>query len=186
MTNLSKTRRSYNLRFTWNANRASFVSTNCSARRERRCITYRYTAFVIRIKWGIRSPGRGRNGINDKIMIRMHAAHLRDASWNGSLIIGQECKLLPYGGRCTIAMPVLTVRLGHFLNNIMNGDSWWSPRMVKLAQFFFRLRINALWARCSIVIESLWFKPEGRGFETRWGYWIYLSIYLTPPAALWR
>jgi hypothetical protein len=28
-------------------------------------------------------------------------------------------------------------------------------------------------ARCSVVVEALCYKPEGRGFETRWGEWIF-------------
>jgi hypothetical protein len=35
----------------------------------------------------------------------------------------------------------------------------------------------------SVVVKALWYKPEGRGFETRWGEW-FLSIYLILPAAL--
>jgi hypothetical protein len=35
----------------------------------------------------------------------------------------------------------------------------------------------------SIVVKALCYKPEGRGFETRWGEW-FLSNYLILPAAL--
>jgi hypothetical protein len=35
----------------------------------------------------------------------------------------------------------------------------------------------------SIVVKALCYKPEGRGFEIRWGEW-FLSIYLILPAAL--
>jgi hypothetical protein len=38
-------------------------------------------------------------------------------------------------------------------------------------------------ARGSIVVKALCYKPEGRGFETRWGEW-FLSIYLILPVAL--
>jgi hypothetical protein len=38
-------------------------------------------------------------------------------------------------------------------------------------------------ARGSIVVRTLCYKPEGRGFETRWGEW-FLSIYLILPVAL--
>jgi hypothetical protein len=31
-------------------------------------------------------------------------------------------------------------------------------------------------ARGSIVIKALWCKSEGRGFETRWGEWIFFSL----------
>jgi hypothetical protein len=34
---------------------------------------------------------------------------------------------------------------------------------------------NSLGARGSIVVKALGYKPEGRGFETRWGEW-FLSI----------
>jgi hypothetical protein len=37
--------------------------------------------------------------------------------------------------------------------------------------------------RGSVVVEALCYKPEGRGFETRWGEWIF-SIYLIFPAIL--
>jgi hypothetical protein len=37
--------------------------------------------------------------------------------------------------------------------------------------------------RCSFVVRALCYKPEGRGFETRWGEWMVL-IYLILPAAL--
>jgi hypothetical protein len=35
----------------------------------------------------------------------------------------------------------------------------------------------------SIVVKALYYKPEGRGFETRWGE-LFLSIYLILPAVL--
>jgi hypothetical protein len=38
-------------------------------------------------------------------------------------------------------------------------------------------------ARGSILVKALCYKPEGRGFETRWGEWNF-SIYLILPAAL--
>jgi hypothetical protein len=38
-------------------------------------------------------------------------------------------------------------------------------------------------ARGSVVVEALWYKPEGRGFESQWGDWI-SSIYVMFPAAL--
>jgi hypothetical protein len=34
-----------------------------------------------------------------------------------------------------------------------------------------------------IVVKALFYKQEGRGFETRWGEW-FLSIYLILPVAL--
>jgi hypothetical protein len=34
----------------------------------------------------------------------------------------------------------------------------------------------------SVVVEALYYNLEGRGFETRWGAWIF-SIYLTLPLA---
>jgi hypothetical protein len=34
------------------------------------------------------------------------------------------------------------------------------------------------------LLEALCHKPEGRGFYSRWGHWIF-SIYLILPAALW-
>jgi hypothetical protein len=37
--------------------------------------------------------------------------------------------------------------------------------------------------RCSVVVKALCYKPEGRGFETRWGEWIF-SLYLILAAAL--
>jgi hypothetical protein len=36
--------------------------------------------------------------------------------------------------------------------------------------------------RGSVVVKALCYKPEGRGFETRWGEW-FLSSYLILPAA---
>jgi hypothetical protein len=38
-------------------------------------------------------------------------------------------------------------------------------------------------AHCCVVVKALYYKPEGRGFETRWGELIF-SIYLILPAAL--
>jgi hypothetical protein len=35
----------------------------------------------------------------------------------------------------------------------------------------------------SVVVKELYYKPEGHGFETRWGKLIF-SIYLILPAAL--
>jgi hypothetical protein len=44
-------------------------------------------------------------------------------------------------------------------------------------------RIGRAGASGSVTVEALCYKPEGRGFETRWGEWIF-SIYLILPAAL--
>jgi hypothetical protein len=38
-------------------------------------------------------------------------------------------------------------------------------------------------ARGRVVVKVLCYKPEGRGFQTWWGEWIF-SIYLIFPAAL--
>jgi hypothetical protein len=35
-------------------------------------------------------------------------------------------------------------------------------------------------ARRSVVVEKLWHRPEGRGFDSPWGHWIF-SIYLILP-----
>jgi hypothetical protein len=43
---------------------------------------------------------------------------------------------------------------------------------------------NLIWGACrSIVVKALCYKPEGRGFEIRWGEW-FLSVCLIFPAAL--
>jgi hypothetical protein len=47
----------------------------------------------------------------------------------------------------------------------------------------FKKRKSEPGARVSVVIEALYYKPEGRWFENRWGEWIF-SIYLILPAAL--
>jgi hypothetical protein len=39
-------------------------------------------------------------------------------------------------------------------------------------------------ARSSALVEALRYKPEGRGFETRWGKWIFFTLPLILPAAL--
>jgi hypothetical protein len=36
----------------------------------------------------------------------------------------------------------------------------------------------------SVVVDALCYKPEGRGFVSRWSHWIIFSIYLILPAAL--
>jgi hypothetical protein len=41
---------------------------------------------------------------------------------------------------------------------------------------------NTLGARGSVVVKALCYKPESRGFDTRWGE--FLKIYLILPAAL--
>jgi hypothetical protein len=44
--------------------------------------------------------------------------------------------------------------------------------------------LTSLWgARGRVVVKALCYKPEGRGFETRWSEWL-LSIYLILPVAL--
>jgi hypothetical protein len=40
-----------------------------------------------------------------------------------------------------------------------------------------------IWARGSVAVKALCYKPEGRGLETRRGEW-FLSSYLILPAAL--
>jgi hypothetical protein len=42
---------------------------------------------------------------------------------------------------------------------------------------------NTIGARGSVVVKALCYKPEGRGFENRWGEW-FLSIHLILPVAL--
>jgi hypothetical protein len=39
-------------------------------------------------------------------------------------------------------------------------------------------------AHGSVVVKAPCYMPEGRGFDTRWGEWIFFSIYLILPAAL--
>jgi hypothetical protein len=44
---------------------------------------------------------------------------------------------------------------------------------------------NIPWGHAvAILVEAIWYKPKGRGFDSRWGDWI-LWIYLILPAALW-
>jgi hypothetical protein len=40
-------------------------------------------------------------------------------------------------------------------------------------------------ARGSVAVDAVYYKPEGRRFETRWRHWIFFSFYLIFPAALW-
>jgi hypothetical protein len=47
----------------------------------------------------------------------------------------------------------------------------------------FKMFILLYGARNSVVVEALCYKPEGQGFRTRWGEWIF-SIYLILPAGL--
>jgi hypothetical protein len=39
-------------------------------------------------------------------------------------------------------------------------------------------------ARGGAVVEALRYKPEGRGFDSRWGHWIFF-IDIILPVALW-
>jgi hypothetical protein len=48
--------------------------------------------------------------------------------------------------------------------------------------FFFNLPNPSRGSRGSVVVKTLCYKPEGRGFDTRWGG--FLKIYLIFPAAL--
>jgi hypothetical protein len=50
-------------------------------------------------------------------------------------------------------------------------------------------------ARGSVVVEALYYKPEGRGFETQWGNWIlqftksfqlHYALGVTPPVTEMR
>jgi hypothetical protein len=62
-------------------------------------------------------------------------------------------------------------------------QSYVEPGLLNLT--YFRTYNPILFAVCtSFVIRALCFKPEGRGFKTRWGEWVFFKIYLILPAAL--
>jgi hypothetical protein len=73
--------------------------------------------------------------------------------------------------RCESCLPHVTV--------------WIIPQL--LLQFVTNLAylsVCIIWgARGSVVVKALCYKPEGRGFETRWSEW-FLSSYLIFPVAL--
>jgi hypothetical protein len=56
----------------------------------------------------------------------------------------------------------------------------WSCGMLQLILILY----YGVRARGSIVVKALRYKPEGRGSESRWGHWIFFSIYLNVPALL--
>jgi hypothetical protein len=55
----------------------------------------------------------------------------------------------------------------------------WESECIHL--YFYDLGTNCA-ARGSVVVKALCYKPEGRGFDTRWGD--FFKIYLILPAAL--
>jgi hypothetical protein len=55
--------------------------------------------------------------------------------------------------------------------------------LILFSAFIFETLQIGKGARGSVVVKALCYKPEGRGFETRWGEW-FLSIYLILLAAL--
>jgi hypothetical protein len=40
--------------------------------------------------------------------------------------------------------------------------------------------------RCIVVVEVLYYKLEGRRFDSRWDHWLFFPVYLILPAALSR
>jgi hypothetical protein len=59
-----------------------------------------------------------------------------------------------------------------------------APRTVKNMLDALLLLIGTKGTWDSVVDGAPCYKPEDRGFETRWGEWLCFSIYLIPPAAL--
>jgi hypothetical protein len=66
----------------------------------------------------------------------------------------------------------INIPLGDSVNN---GNEIWRKINVDTG-----VRVGT---RGSVVVKALYYKPEGRGFETRYGEW-FLSIYLILPVAL--
>jgi hypothetical protein len=58
-----------------------------------------------------------------------------------------------------------------------------TPIFVKKHISPYRSTANLVLRSSSVVVEALCYKPEGRGFQTRWDECIFL-IYLILPAAL--
>jgi hypothetical protein len=65
----------------------------------------------------------------------------------------------------------------------MKRQSRWDIATDKLSRDFV-WDIIKIWARSRVVVKALRYKPEGRGFETRWCEFIFVSIYLILPVAL--
>jgi hypothetical protein len=57
------------------------------------------------------------------------------------------------------------------------------PHYLSKASLIFHPSTSWLGVRGRVVVKALCYKPEGRGFETRWGEW-FLSSYLILPVAL--
>jgi hypothetical protein len=60
---------------------------------------------------------------------------------------------------------------------------WFCCTKIPFPFFNFYVILFNIFARGSVVVKALCYKPEGRGFDTLWGEEI-LSIYLILPAAL--
>jgi hypothetical protein len=55
-----------------------------------------------------------------------------------------------------------------------------------MQQILTRESLEVIWGHAvAKLIEALCYKPVGRGFDSRWGHYIFFSIDLILPAALW-
>jgi hypothetical protein len=79
---------------------------------------------------------------------------------------------------CVMHVAINTIRAYEIVNYILIQAT------IVLVTKVIIIIINILkWLRGSIVVKALCYKPEGWGFETRWGEWIF-SICLILPDVL--
>jgi hypothetical protein len=107
-----------------------------------------------------------------------YTSGVSETVWAFQLLGGQSAHTLPKLVNCNFKWAVST----GFVLTVA------SVAQIHLAtysafSFCYILYSLLLGAWSSVVVKVLCYKPEGRGFETRWGEWI-SSIYLIFPATL--
>jgi hypothetical protein len=97
-----------------------------------------------------------------------------------SLLLNRIYKFLAKGvSRCSLNVHTQPKNWGNF--NPRRGQTSMAEDVLHFTQEDETCLLHG--ARGSVPVKALCYKPEGRGFDTRWGEWIF-SIYRILPAAL--
>jgi hypothetical protein len=71
-----------------------------------------------------------------------------------------------------LATPEVVVEKNMSSSNKRHASQSW----VDILTYIYKYAKHIYGARGSVVVKALCYKPEGSGFETRWGEWMF-SIY---------
>jgi hypothetical protein len=91
--------------------------------------------------------------------------------WLGAVVAYGERVLAQCWFKCQLNWIILSfLPDASLMSNVIEDKSSW-------VDMSLRREHTVTW-----LVEALWYKPEGREFDSRWGHWILFSIYLILPA----